>query len=242
MAREGCPRTEDVMMVAVEEVRAPRRATRLRSSSPRPRKAEKLSRCFAFVHHLPRLVPRHLCFDAPLRFRLPKQQTRWLLKQPQIAASPWGNTLRPQVRLCVLYVHHLPRLTPTHEDKKTRDKAIKNLAAFLSDPSRDALPKAEMTKLWKGIFYCAFTTHAILWSNAHAHLSTMARLLDVRQTPGSTGTCDRDRRNSPHDHRPLCIARFLAWFLGDDRARVEQYRSATVSTRMAARSRSGQQF
>ncbi|KAL1951142.1 hypothetical protein VTO73DRAFT_291 [Trametes versicolor] len=39
-------------------------------------------------------------------------------------------------------------------DKKTRDKAIKNLAAFLSDPSRDALPKAEMTKLWKGIFYC----------------------------------------------------------------------------------------
>ncbi|KAI0756336.1 Nop52-domain-containing protein [Daedaleopsis nitida] len=39
-------------------------------------------------------------------------------------------------------------------DKKTRDKAIKNLAAFLSDPSRDALPQSEMTKLWKGIFYC----------------------------------------------------------------------------------------
>ncbi|KAI0828946.1 Nop52-domain-containing protein [Trametes gibbosa] len=39
-------------------------------------------------------------------------------------------------------------------DKKTRDKAIKNLAAFLSDPSRDALPKADMAKLWKGIFYC----------------------------------------------------------------------------------------
>ncbi|KAI0639972.1 Nop52-domain-containing protein [Trametes polyzona] len=39
-------------------------------------------------------------------------------------------------------------------DKKTRDKAIKNLAAFLSDPSRDALPKTEMAKLWKGIFYC----------------------------------------------------------------------------------------
>ncbi|OCH96436.1 Nop52-domain-containing protein [Obba rivulosa] len=39
-------------------------------------------------------------------------------------------------------------------DKKTRDKAVKNLAAFLSDPSRDALPNAEMAKLWKGIFYC----------------------------------------------------------------------------------------
>ncbi|KAH9913329.1 Nop52-domain-containing protein [Epithele typhae] len=39
-------------------------------------------------------------------------------------------------------------------DKKTRDKAIKSLAAFLSDPAREALPKAEMAKLWKGIFYC----------------------------------------------------------------------------------------
>ncbi|RDX51869.1 Nop52-domain-containing protein [Lentinus brumalis] len=39
-------------------------------------------------------------------------------------------------------------------DKKTRDKAIKSLAAFLSDPSREALPKAEMAKLWKGVFYC----------------------------------------------------------------------------------------
>ncbi|KAI0782347.1 ribosomal RNA processing protein [Irpex lacteus] len=46
-------------------------------------------------------------------------------------------------------------------DKKTRDKAIKSLAAFLSQPSDgdDAnvariLPKSEMAKLWKGIFYC----------------------------------------------------------------------------------------
>ncbi|RPD82217.1 Nop52-domain-containing protein [Lentinus tigrinus ALCF2SS1-7] len=39
-------------------------------------------------------------------------------------------------------------------DKKTRDKAIKNLAAFLSDSSREPLPKSEMTKLWKGVFYC----------------------------------------------------------------------------------------
>ncbi|GLB35896.1 putative nucleolar protein,Nop52 [Lyophyllum shimeji] len=38
-------------------------------------------------------------------------------------------------------------------EKKTRDKAIKNLAIFLSDESRDALSKLEMAKLWKGIFY-----------------------------------------------------------------------------------------
>ena len=46
--------------------------------------------------------------------------------------------------------------TCTHgfAEKKTRDKAVKNLAVFLSDPSRDALPKTEMDKLWKGLFYC----------------------------------------------------------------------------------------
>ncbi|PPQ67168.1 hypothetical protein CVT25_005769 [Psilocybe cyanescens] len=38
-------------------------------------------------------------------------------------------------------------------EKKTRDKAIKNLAVFLSD-SQNAISKPEMDKLWKGIFYC----------------------------------------------------------------------------------------
>jgi len=40
------------------------------------------------------------------------------------------------------------------EEKKTRDKAVKNLAAFLSEAPEDALSKSEMDKLWKGIFYC----------------------------------------------------------------------------------------
>jgi hypothetical protein len=41
-------------------------------------------------------------------------------------------------------------------DKKTRDKAVKNLANFLSNSSQDAaIPDLEMAKLWKGIFYCA---------------------------------------------------------------------------------------
>ena len=47
-------------------------------------------------------------------------------------------------------------------DKKTRDKAIKGLTAFLSQSGEDettagkVLSKSEMAKLWKGIFYCAF--------------------------------------------------------------------------------------
>jgi len=42
----------------------------------------------------------------------------------------------------------------TFADKKTRDKAVKNLAAFLSDPDRPRISNHEMDKLWKGIFYC----------------------------------------------------------------------------------------
>ncbi|KAI0778739.1 Nop52-domain-containing protein [Trametes elegans] len=60
-------------------------------------------------------------------------------------------------------------------DKKTRDKAIKNLAAFLSDPSRDVLPKAEMTKLWKGIFYCFWMSDKPLVQQALA--SEIAEIL-----------------------------------------------------------------
>ncbi|KAF9459823.1 Nop52-domain-containing protein [Collybia nuda] len=37
-------------------------------------------------------------------------------------------------------------------EKKTRDKAVKNLAIFLSD-FQDEIPKPEMDKLWKGLFY-----------------------------------------------------------------------------------------
>jgi ribosomal RNA-processing protein 1 len=43
--------------------------------------------------------------------------------------------------------------TETAQEKKTRDKAIKNLSAFLSDPSRDEIPRLDMDRLWKGIFY-----------------------------------------------------------------------------------------
>ncbi|CAE6456989.1 unnamed protein product [Rhizoctonia solani] len=39
-------------------------------------------------------------------------------------------------------------------EKKTRDKAIKSLATFLSDDSQKAMSPSERAKLWKGLFYC----------------------------------------------------------------------------------------
>ena len=47
-----------------------------------------------------------------------------------------------------------PPTDPHPTDKKTRDKAVKNLAAFLSDPEGPLISSHEMDKLWKGIFYC----------------------------------------------------------------------------------------
>ncbi|CAE6451863.1 unnamed protein product [Rhizoctonia solani] len=39
-------------------------------------------------------------------------------------------------------------------EKKTRDKAIKSLATFLSDDSQKSMTPSERAKLWKGLFYC----------------------------------------------------------------------------------------
>ncbi|KAI0720137.1 Nop52-domain-containing protein [Fomitopsis betulina] len=67
-------------------------------------------------------------------------------------------------------------------DKKTRDKATKQLASFLSEPSRDGLPQAEMAKLWKGIFYCFWMSDKPLVQQALA--SDIAEiLLNVTSTP-----------------------------------------------------------
>ncbi|KAL0579446.1 hypothetical protein V5O48_002552 [Marasmius crinis-equi] len=68
-------------------------------------------------------------------------------------------------------------------EKKTRDKAIKNLAAFLSDPENE-VPKAEMAKLWKGIFYCFWMSDKPLVQQALA--SELAELiLIITTTPSS---------------------------------------------------------
>ncbi|KAE9398442.1 Nop52-domain-containing protein [Gymnopus androsaceus JB14] len=67
-------------------------------------------------------------------------------------------------------------------EKKTRDKAIKTLSVFLSDESRDEIPKFEMTKLWKGIFYCFWMSDKPLVQQALA--SELADL--VLTTPNTS--------------------------------------------------------
>ncbi|KAI0068126.1 Nop52-domain-containing protein [Artomyces pyxidatus] len=69
-------------------------------------------------------------------------------------------------------------------DKKTRDKAIKSLSAFLSDPDRAALSENDMTKLWKGIFYCFWMSDKPLVQQALA--SELANLiLTIDSNPSS---------------------------------------------------------
>ncbi|KAF9486301.1 Nop52-domain-containing protein [Pholiota conissans] len=68
-------------------------------------------------------------------------------------------------------------------EKKTRDKAIKNLAIFLSD-SDNVISKPEMDKLWKGIFYCFWMSDKPLVQQALANeLAEM--LLTITSTAAS---------------------------------------------------------
>lgn len=53
-------------------------------------------------------------------------------------------------------------ITSAHlcEEKATRDKAVKHLVQFLSQPSGRVLSDdLELAKLWKGIFYCALAAN-----------------------------------------------------------------------------------
>lgn len=71
-----------------------------------------------------------------------------------LEALPLGSILRRPVSIMVPSRAILVELNST--DKKTRDKAIKNLSLFLSD-GQNVISKPDMDKLWKGIFYCALT-------------------------------------------------------------------------------------
>ncbi|KAL4062983.1 nucleolar protein,Nop52-domain-containing protein [Scleroderma yunnanense] len=62
-------------------------------------------------------------------------------------------------------------------EKRTRDKAVKQLAAFLSNDESNALPDVEMAKLWKGIFYCFWMSDKPLVQQALA--SELAELLII---------------------------------------------------------------
>ena len=102
------------------------------------------------------------------------------------------------------------------KDKKTRDKAIKNLSLFLSDGQK-VITKLDMDKLWKGIFYCAFDTNL---SNFIMFIFS-TRLLDVWQASCSAGVSNRVGWINSNHRIDLGISFFFAWFLGNDCTRVE---------------------
>ncbi|RXW24032.1 hypothetical protein EST38_g1839 [Candolleomyces aberdarensis] len=60
-------------------------------------------------------------------------------------------------------------------DKKTRDRAIKNLSEFLSENSENEISEPEMNKLWKGVFYCFWMSDKPLVQQALA--SELAELV-----------------------------------------------------------------
>jgi len=90
----------------------------------------------------------------------------------------------PRIHRYVSYL--LPSFCPTYnkQEKRTRDKAIKSLSLFLSDSSRDDIPKPDMDKLWKGIFYSLSFLLILIQAS-----QILARLLDVGQAIGSTSPC-----------------------------------------------------
>ena len=109
-------------------------------------------------------------------------------------------------------------MTECCADKKTRDKAVKSLAIFLSDPDRDALPSAEMAKLWRGIFYCE-------GKKAACHNLTLNqrlfRLLDVGQTFGAASPFHRACGITLDYHICVYFAGFSTRILEGDCATME---------------------
>ncbi|WWC73681.1 uncharacterized protein I206_107653 [Kwoniella pini CBS 10737] len=113
-----------------------------------------------------------------------------------------------------------------HTDKKIRDRAIASLVAFLSQggdtegesSSYVRLDDAEMSKLWKGLFYCFWMSDKPLVQQRLA--SDLAELL-LQIRPRSTG---------PEDQFEASIA-FLAGFwdaivrewAGIDKLRMDKY-------------------
>ena len=74
------------------------------------------------------------------------------MSSPPAEAPPLGKYLASS-GMCILKFPGFLFLTSSL-DKKTRDKAVKQLAIFLSNDESNAMPEIEMAKLWKGIFYC----------------------------------------------------------------------------------------
>ncbi|KAF9225487.1 Nop52-domain-containing protein [Gyrodon lividus] len=69
-------------------------------------------------------------------------------------------------------------------EKKIRDKAVKNLAVFLSNDESNVMSDIEMAKLWKGIFYCFWMSDKPLVQQALAQeLSEL--VLTITNVPSS---------------------------------------------------------
>ncbi|KAH7886085.1 nucleolar protein,Nop52-domain-containing protein, partial [Phlebopus sp. FC_14] len=69
-------------------------------------------------------------------------------------------------------------------EKRTRDKAVKNLAIFLSNDATTLISDIEMARLWKGIFYCFWMSDKPLVQQALAQ--ELAELvLTITDVPSS---------------------------------------------------------
>ncbi|KAF7303239.1 rRNA processing protein [Mycena kentingensis (nom. inval.)] len=80
---------------------------------------------------------------------------------------------------------HSARYTLTCvKDKKTRDKAVKSLATFLSLDEQEPISKPDMDKLWKGIFYCFWMSDKPLVQQALA--TDLAELLLTTKSSNSS--------------------------------------------------------
>lgn len=67
------------------------------------------------------------------------------------STGEWWVALTMLGRPCTEPSRNRPLITA---EKRTRDSAIRSLAAFLAKSGDEPLPPLEMAKLWKGIFYC----------------------------------------------------------------------------------------
>ncbi|KAL7425167.1 hypothetical protein Q5752_000855 [Cryptotrichosporon argae] len=87
-----------------------------------------------------------------------------------------------------------------HTDKKVRDQAVRNLAAFLSRGAGEAegsgyvrLSDAEMAKLWKGLFYCFWMSDKPLVQQALAtELSSLLLSISPAPSRADLGAAERE--------------------------------------------------
>lgn len=103
---------------------------------------------------------RETCNYVILRFcflTLTDRQTMTAVASSSNSAPPLSKYLASTGISTPVFYFWLGLIYISFVEKKTRDKAIKTLSIFLSDESRDEIPKSEMKKLWKGIFYCMYS-------------------------------------------------------------------------------------